>query len=77
MFNSLTYELTTRRTVDVVDEECAPWNEIRNGIESVVLLEGAASIHSQTFMDCQRMKSVQIQKTVTLIGEEHLLIECS
>ena len=69
VYNSLTNELTVLRTVEIEDGEYAPWDDLQEGIESAVLVDGVAFVCDRAFIDCRRLKSVHIPKSVTSIGE--------
>ena len=58
VLNSLTKELTMRSTVEIEEEEDAPWYELRFGVELVVLVEGVVSICDYAFCYCLSLYSV-------------------
>jgi len=56
-------------SIEIEDEESAPFCDLRGDVESAVLMEGVASIFKREFCNFLRLKSIQIPKTVTSIGD--------
>ena len=69
VLNSFTKELTVFSSIEIEDEESAPFCDLRGDVESAVLMEGVASIFKREFCNFLRLKSIQIPKTVTSIGD--------
>jgi len=70
VFNCLTNEITVSCTVETADGEDAPWFDIRDCIESAVLLETVPSIPDCAFNGFDKLASVQISRSVASIGDE-------
>lgn len=71
--NSISCELINRRSVETEDGEDTPWNNFWEEINSIVLLEGVASVCDRALVNYWELKSAQAQRQLLPLELEHLI----